>query len=169
LFEAVLADELRVLGPDHPVTLTSRDNLASAYLSAAHLEQAIALSESTLADRQRVLGPDHPDTLESCNNLGFTYSAAGQLDRAIPLWEATLADCERVLGPDHPTTRAVRGNLSRRPGSTAVDTAKPIDAGAHLAPATINSCSSAALTDHGRPSARACHRWTGRLGSPHDR
>ena len=94
----------RVLGPDHPDTLTSRNNLACAYESAGDLGRAVPLFEATLADRERVLGPDHPHTLTSRNNLACAYESAGDLGRAVPLFEATLADCERVLGPDHPQT-----------------------------------------------------------------
>src|ERR1019366_15570 len=55
----VLADCERLLGPDHPDTLTSRNNLAGAYGSAGRLREAIALYERNLADCERLLGPDH--------------------------------------------------------------------------------------------------------------
>ena len=102
--EPLLADRERVLGPDHPDTLTSRNNLAAAYRAAGRAAEAIPLHERTLADRERVLGPDHPDTLTSRNNLALAYRAAGRAAEAIPLHERTLADWERVLGPDHPDT-----------------------------------------------------------------
>ncbi|MFJ1604094.1 tetratricopeptide repeat protein [Streptomyces sp. NPDC088253] len=99
-------------GPDHPDTLTSRDNLASAYYAAGDLGRAIPLHEQTLADRVRVLGEDHPDTLVSRNNLAGAYQAAGDLGRAIPLFEQTLADRVWVLGDDHPDTLVSRNNLA---------------------------------------------------------
>jgi tetratricopeptide (TPR) repeat protein len=102
----------RLQGPDHPDTLTSRNNLASAYGLAGDLGQAIPLFEATLADSERALGPDHPDTLTSRNNLASAYGLAGDLGQAIPLFEATLADSERALGPDHPDTLASRNNLA---------------------------------------------------------
>ncbi|MGH3572455.1 MAG: FxSxx-COOH system tetratricopeptide repeat protein [Pseudonocardiaceae bacterium] len=108
----VLGDCVRVLGPDHPDTLTSRNNLASAYQSAGRLEQAIPLFEATLTERERVLGPDHPHTLGSRNNLAGAYESAGRLEQAIPLYEATLTDIERVLGPDHPDALTSRNNLA---------------------------------------------------------
>jgi tetratricopeptide (TPR) repeat protein len=107
-----LADCERVLGVDHPETLSSRHDLAGAYESAGRLEEAIALFERTLADRERVLGPDHPDTLSSRNSLAFAYESAGRLDQAIPLFERTLADSERVLGADHPDRLSSRNNLA---------------------------------------------------------
>ena len=107
-----LTDSERVLGPDHPNTLTARSNLAGAYQSAGRLDQATPLYEATLTEREVVLGPDHPDTLTSRNNLANAYQAAGRLDEAIALHEATLTDSERVLGPDHPKTLASRNNLA---------------------------------------------------------
>ena len=67
-----------MLGPDHPDTLASRNNLATAYQEAGRAAEAIPLHEQTLADRERVLGPDHPDTLASRNNLAIAYVEAGR-------------------------------------------------------------------------------------------
>jgi len=108
----ILADAERVLGADHPDTLTSRNNLAGAYESAGRLEEAIRLHERTLADAERVLGADHPDTLTSRSNLAYAYESAGRLEEAIRLHERTLADRERVLGADHPDTLGSRNNLA---------------------------------------------------------
>ena len=102
----------KILGPDHPDTLFSRNNLASAYQSAGRLGEAITLYEQTLTNTTRVLGDDHPDTLFSRNNLAGAYQSAGRLGEAIPLFEEVLADRVRVLGDDHPSTLASRGNLA---------------------------------------------------------
>jgi hypothetical protein len=67
----------RVLGPDHPDTLTYRNNLAEAYREAGRAAEAIPLHERTLAGRERALGPDHPDTLTSRNNLAAARAALG--------------------------------------------------------------------------------------------
>ena len=110
--ERLVADQERVLGPDHPDTLASRNNLALAYQAAGRTDEAIPLHEQTLAARERVLDPDHPDTLASRNNLANAYQAAGRTDEAISLHEQTLAARERVLGPDHPDTLTSRNNLA---------------------------------------------------------
>ena len=102
----------KILGPDHPDTLTSRNNLAGAYESAGRLDEAITLYEQVLADRVRLLGPDHPQTLTSRNNLAYAYRSAGRLDQAIPLYEEVLADRVRLLGDDHPQTLTSRNNLA---------------------------------------------------------
>jgi hypothetical protein len=110
--ESVVEDLERVLGPDHPDTLQSRNNLANAYHDASRVAEAIPLHERTMADMERVLGPDHPNTLQSRNNLAAAYLNAGRVAEAIPLFERTMADMERVLGADHPDTLQSRNNLA---------------------------------------------------------
>ena len=100
--ESLLADRERVLGPDHPDTLASRDNLA-AYQAAGRLGEAIPLHERTLADRERVLGPDHPDTLTTRNNLAAAYRAAGRTAEAITLHEQTWPTGSGSSAPTTPT------------------------------------------------------------------
>ena len=112
LYEQVLADRVRVLGPDHPDTLTTRNNLAGAYYFAGRFGEAIELLGRVLADRVRVLGPDHPDTLTTRNNLAGAYYFAGRFGEAIELLGRVLAERERVLGPDHPDTLTTRNNLA---------------------------------------------------------
>ena len=80
MYEQALAARERVLGPDHPDILVSRNNLGAAYQAAGRLDEAIPLYEQALAVRERVLGPDHPRTLTSRNNLANVYRAAGRTD-----------------------------------------------------------------------------------------
>ncbi len=112
VLEATLTDRERVLGPDHPDTLTSRADLAAAYRAAGRLDDAITLHQKTLTYRERVLGPDHPDTLTSRNNLAGAYRSAERFDEAITLIKDVLADRERILGPDHRETLGSRNNLA---------------------------------------------------------
>ena len=91
------------LGPDHPDTLTSMNNLALAYQAAGKLDLALPLFEETLKLRKAKLGPDHPDTLRSMNNLASAYQAAGKLDLALPLFEETLKLGRRNLARTIPT------------------------------------------------------------------
>jgi tetratricopeptide (TPR) repeat protein len=110
--ERLVADQERVLGPDHPDTLTARNNLAADYQQVGRTDEAITLHEQNLADRERVLGPDHPDTLASRHNLAADYQQVGRTDEAITLQEQNLADFERILGPDHPDTLTTRNSLA---------------------------------------------------------
>ena len=101
-----------VLGPDHPDTLSVRNNLAVAYDSVGRFGEAIELFEQVLAEQERVLGPDHPDTLSVRNNLAVAYDSVGRFGEAIELFEQVLDECKRLLGADHPDTLNTRSNLA---------------------------------------------------------
>ena len=100
------------LGPHHPDTLASRNNLAGTYRDSGRLDKAITLYEQTLEDSIRVLGTDHPSTLTSRLNLAGAYQAAGRLDEAITLYEQVFTGRSRVLGPDHRSTLSSRDALA---------------------------------------------------------
>jgi len=110
--EPLIRDRERLLGPDHPDSMASRDHLASAYRDAGRTGEATTLHEQTLAARERLLGPDHPDSMASRDHLALAYQDAGRTGEAITLHEQTLAARERLLGPDHPSTLASRNNLA---------------------------------------------------------
>ena len=110
--EQNLAASERILGPDHPDTLTTRNNLAVAYRAAGRLDEAITLHEQNVAASERILGPDHPDTLTTCNSLVVAYQDAGRLDEAITIGERNLAARGSVQGPDHPGTLISRNSLA---------------------------------------------------------
>jgi tetratricopeptide (TPR) repeat protein len=110
--ESLTADLERVLGPDHPDTLTTRNYLAAAYQDAGRAAEAITVLEQVLTARERVLGHDHPDTLTNRNNLAAAYQDAGRATEAITVLEQVLTARERVLGHDHPDTLTNRNNLA---------------------------------------------------------
>ena len=69
LDQDTLAGRRRVLGEDHPSTLTSASNLAADLRALGEIEAAWELDVDTLNRCRRVLGEDHPDTLRSASNL----------------------------------------------------------------------------------------------------
>ena len=71
LFRELLPDQERVLGPDHPDTLNTRNNIASCTGECGDAAAALRLASELLPDRERVLGPDHPDTLATRNNIVY--------------------------------------------------------------------------------------------------
>ena len=77
LYERTLADYERVLGPDHPGTLGSRNDLADAYREAGRAAEAIPLFERILVGMERILGPDHPSTMTVRDNLAAARASQG--------------------------------------------------------------------------------------------
>jgi hypothetical protein len=65
----VMETSSRVLGEDHPDTLTSIANLASTYRKQGRWKEAEELVVQVMETRKRVLGEEHPDTLTSMGNL----------------------------------------------------------------------------------------------------
>ncbi|KAH8744696.1 hypothetical protein F5882DRAFT_313069, partial [Hyaloscypha sp. PMI_1271] len=61
----------RMLGQEHPSTLTSMGNLASTYRNQGRWKEAEDLEVQVMETSLRVLGAEHPDTLTSMNNLTF--------------------------------------------------------------------------------------------------
>jgi tetratricopeptide (TPR) repeat protein len=112
LYERALAICEKVLGPDHPDTATSLNNLAGLLLDQGELAAARPLFERALAIHERVLGPDHPNTAANLNNLAGLLRDQGELAAARPLFERALEVRERVLGPDHPDIASSLNNLA---------------------------------------------------------
>ena len=72
----------RVLGVDHPDTLSSVNNLGSLLKAQGKLEEAEVLYRRALEGRERVLGVDHPDTLLSMYNFADFLEQKGDLSSA---------------------------------------------------------------------------------------
>ncbi|KAF1828794.1 hypothetical protein BDW02DRAFT_204722 [Decorospora gaudefroyi] len=69
LFEQELQTRKRVLGDEHPHTLSSIGNLASTYGNQGRWKEAEELEVQVMEARKRVLGNEHPHTLTSIDNL----------------------------------------------------------------------------------------------------
>jgi tetratricopeptide (TPR) repeat protein len=112
LQQKALATHREKLGPDHPKTLRSMNNLAGAYQAAGVLDRALPLMEETLKRCQVCFGPDNPETLSSMNNLAGAYKDTRKLDRAVPLFEQAYELMKARLGPQHPETLSTMNNLA---------------------------------------------------------
>jgi len=112
LWERELEFNRRVLGPEHPNTLTAMSGLSYALYAQGDLAGARKLLEEVLAIRRRVQGPEHPDALGSMNNLAETLRVQGDFARARNLHEEVLAIQRRVQGPEHPDALGSMNNLA---------------------------------------------------------
>jgi hypothetical protein len=64
----------RVLGDEHPDTITSKAELASTYWNQGRWGEAETLGLEVVEMSKRVLGDEHPDTITRKANLARTYS-----------------------------------------------------------------------------------------------
>lgn len=112
LARATLTKAEAQLSPEHPVTLTSVNNLAFLYDMQGRYGEAEPLYKRALETRERVLGLEHPNTLISANNLAAVYYRQGRYGEVEPLLERTLVASERELGSEHPNTLTSVNNLA---------------------------------------------------------
>ena len=64
-----------VLGPEHPQTLASANNLAGCWYKAKKFHEAAEMHKATLEKRTRVLGPAHACRLLFYSLLFFSWFA----------------------------------------------------------------------------------------------
>jgi tetratricopeptide (TPR) repeat protein len=110
--EKALRIHERVLGNDHPETLSSMDNLSFLYREQHRLDEAEPLIREALEKRKRVLGDDHLQTLGSMKSLADLYWYQRRYDEAEQQYLEVLKGQKRVLADDHPNMLFTLGSLA---------------------------------------------------------
>jgi tetratricopeptide (TPR) repeat protein len=112
LFREALAISENTLGPEHPDTAKSLNNLALLLKGQGDYAGARPLYERAVRMTEKALGPEHLATATSLNNLGSLLKDQGDFAGARPLYERALAIYEKALGPEHPDTAMTLVNLA---------------------------------------------------------
>jgi hypothetical protein len=73
--EQVLAVRCRVLGEEHPDTLTTMNNLAVTLCTIGERDAALNLMQAASDKRTKVLGSDHPDSQSSAQYVASMRGA----------------------------------------------------------------------------------------------
>ena len=104
----------RVKGEEHPDTLSSAANLATALTHAGPGEVADAERINRLVHglRRRVLGEEHPDTLAAAHNLATSLALQGKHSAAERMKREVLDVSRRVKGEEHPDTLSAAYGLA---------------------------------------------------------
>jgi hypothetical protein len=96
----------RVLGEEHPTTLSAMNIQAVGNQDLPMLVKVLEVS-------RRVLGEGHRQTLANMNNLACFYRDHGKLVEAEPLLVKALEVSRRVQGEEHRDTLLVMRNLGK--------------------------------------------------------
>jgi tetratricopeptide (TPR) repeat protein len=112
LLEKAVATRQAMLGPDHPDTLTSQNDLALVWQKLGRHDRAEPLFVEVLQARTARLGLDHSATLTSKHDLAVLYSDRGKYDRAEPLLLEVVQAFTALLGADHQKTLVAKNNLA---------------------------------------------------------
>ena len=89
------------LGPDHPDSIESLNNLAVALWRTGAADEAIAMHEDALGRCERTLGEEHRRTAETLNALAVKLEARPETwSRSREIYERALVAAEAALGAD---------------------------------------------------------------------
>ncbi|MGW7576016.1 protein kinase domain-containing protein [Streptomyces sp. NPDC054765] len=109
---ALAAERERLLGPDHPDTLTSRLEAGHALSRLGRNFEAHQIYTEVLTGRERALGPDHPDSLSCRHHVALNLGRLGRLEDCRAMVHEVAGARARVLGPRHADTLATRFELA---------------------------------------------------------
>ncbi len=100
------------LGPLHPCTLVSMNNVSIYRRELGPIDEALRMVDTALGAMRDKLGPDHPFTLNSAINKASCLHDAGDLEGAATLQRETLDRLQKTMGLEHPDTLVCAGNLA---------------------------------------------------------
>ncbi|KAK2605986.1 hypothetical protein QQS21_003612 [Conoideocrella luteorostrata] len=112
----VLEKRKRILGDEHPDTISAMGNLAITLGGQGKLDEAAQMQKEVLEKRKRILGDEHLDTISAMSNLAITLSKQGKLIQAAQMKKEVLEKRKRILGDEHPSTILAMGNLANTLG-----------------------------------------------------
>jgi nephrocystin-3 len=116
LFRRAIEGRERVLGKDHPDTLTSVNNLAVLLHYKGDYAAAETLYRRAIEGNERVRGKDHRETLTSVNNLAALFYNKGDYAAAEPLLRRALIgliNISRVTKQEHHNLQGCFNNLGK--------------------------------------------------------
>lgn len=99
VYKRALVEKNKILGLDHPSTLTTSHDLGRVYQLQGKLAKAEHILRRVIAEQEKTLGPDHRLTLQSIKNLGVLYLWRDKLDEAVQTGQRALDGLEKVLEP----------------------------------------------------------------------
>jgi len=94
----------RILGEEHPATLTSLQGMGYVYRLMGKFDEAMSCYQKALESRRRILGNDHPDTLQSIESVGYVLQWTGRLKESLTYRNEALDGFRRLLGDERPET-----------------------------------------------------------------
>jgi len=110
-FNEGLVIRRKMLGNEHPDTLTAIDGFGELLYAQGKLPEAEAAFREALAGRRKILGESDRRTIESGSNLGSILQFEGKMAEAEPYYRATVENGRKYLGENDPSTLLGMNNL----------------------------------------------------------
>jgi hypothetical protein len=109
---ALVADCVRVLEPDHPVTVAAELDHAFACFRGGDPASALPLAQRALHDQERRFGPEYPTALAARSLVAQVLAATGARTEAAAQMGQVWSGRTLALGADHPWTLFAQRLLS---------------------------------------------------------
>lgn len=105
-------DASRLLGPDHPDTLTAAGRLAAALVTSGESAEAVTWAERAHAGLARIRGTADPVTIAAQVTLGTCLAAAGKAGDAVVVLDQAARLSDQAHGSGAPITLAAGDELA---------------------------------------------------------
>jgi tetratricopeptide (TPR) repeat protein len=106
LQEEALTTRRRILGEDHPDTISSINSMGVLFVRSGRLEEAEAYYKEAIEKARRVLGEDDEETLRCLSNSAMLELRRGHADVAEPVLMQVLSARRRLFGDENVDTVA---------------------------------------------------------------
>ncbi|KAL9125867.1 MAG: hypothetical protein Q9175_008011 [Cornicularia normoerica] len=113
MYRRALTGLEKALGPEHPSTLNTVNNLGSLYWNQGKMKDAEDMCRRALTGYEKALGPEHMETLDKRYNLGLLYKKRSMFENAVQQFEFAVQGFTKTLGPEHPKTVEASNALER--------------------------------------------------------
>jgi serine/threonine-protein kinase len=113
LFRAALLMQRALLGPDHPETIITLNNMAGVRYWKGDLAGAEADLRQVVSSWRQTLGPEHQNTVQAMSSLGAVLRDQGKFAEAEPMVRAALAIRRKLFGSSHQHVAQSLGHLGR--------------------------------------------------------
>jgi len=109
-YEAALAIQKLIFGPESPTTATGHNNIGAVHYERGNHVDALKAYQTGL-DILRAKEPNHIDTASSWNNVGLTYLKVGEATKALEHHQEALRILTGIYGPKHPNLAMTIGSI----------------------------------------------------------
>ena len=117
LLERAFEMRRRILGPDHPETISSlgasRANTSAELFYKGDFAAAEPLAREALAIRRKLYGDEHADSIDSLNTLAAVLYGKGDLTASEQFFREALALQRKLYGNEHPDIATYINNLGQ--------------------------------------------------------
>jgi tetratricopeptide (TPR) repeat protein len=110
--EAAVSAMSRILGPQHPSTISARKDLAASYRDAGRLDIAVPMARSVVDDAEIALGPVSDVTVSAWSCYAYALQVADLPAESVSAYRHVYELRKANLGPYHPKTLWSQGCLA---------------------------------------------------------